>query len=131
MNNVRIVLNLFIDTGDIEYTLGYINLNNINTVQELFDIIYNLPDLYNGYIFLLDFNVTQTLKSYSTNSELIMFKNAFVEDNNNYIYVRTIFEFLDSNPQYKNKHFLSKWFDSDNKIKDTILYTNVNYGKGL
>jgi len=134
MDNIRVVLNLFTNTGDIEYTLGYINLNNINTLQELFDNIYNLPNLsefYNGYIYLLDFNATIIIKSDSTVPELNIFKNAFVEDNNNYIYVRTIFDYLDSNPRCRNKEFLRKWFKSDNKIRDSELYSEVNYGIGL
>jgi hypothetical protein len=134
MNRVPVVLNLFTSTGDIEYTLGYIDLNNINTIQELFNIVYNLldlSDLYNGYITIIDFNSTIVLKSFSTNLEFNMFKNAFIEDNNNYIYVRTIFNFLESNPRYANKDFLRKWFNSDDKIRDPKLYQNVNYGIGL
>jgi len=134
MDRVRVVLNLFILTEDIEYTLGYVNLNNINTIQELFNAVYNLldlNDLYNGYIVILDFDSTIILKSHSTQSDLNIFKNALMQDPNNYIYVRTIFEFLNSNPSYKNREYLRKWLKTDNKIRDPKLYSDVNYGIGL
>ncbi len=134
MDRVRVVLNLFTSTGDIEYTLGYINLNNINTVQELFDVVYNLPNLsefYNGYVYLLDFNTTILIKSFSTIDELNELKQAILDDRDNYIYVRTIFDFLDSNPRYRNRPFLKNWLNSDNTIRDPKLYSDVFYGIGL
>ena len=133
MERVRVILNLFMHHVDIEYTIGYLNLNDINTIQELFDAVYNLldqHDLYHGYVYLLDFNVTIILKSYSPELDLEIFKNAFIEDSENYIYARTIFEFLDSNPIYRNREYLTNWFDSDNKVRDSKLYSLVKYGHG-
>lgn len=108
-------------------------MNDINTIQELFDAVYNLldqHDLYHGYVFLLDFNSTLILKSYSPETDLEIFKNALLADTENYIYVRTIFSFLESNPRFRNREFLTKWFDSDNKVRDSKLYSLVKYGHG-